>query len=223
MDFPNRLQLERSVTLALARASARHRRELLGYLGDPPDARRVPEDFWRRVEEDQQTVLVAWLAWLFAANAVRHGGDATQALAQGQQWAAARAGDVARVYTVTSRDRTGNAADGAGATEVRRRVLDGVFGPTRDAGIGTTETTKASSSGAEWAIHATGREAEGDRWRTERDASVCPVCRPLHGTPRSVWSREFEFGPPAHPNCRCDIVYAASAGPIPPDFPEPPG
>jgi hypothetical protein len=48
-------------------------------------------------------------------------------------------------------------------------------------------------------------------WQTERDASVCPICSPLHNTTADRWPEEYINGPPAHPNCRCWLLWATIA------------
>lgn len=55
-------------------------------------------------------------------------------------------------------------------------------------------------------------DAGDDIWMTEEDARVCPICGPLHGSRRRVWGRIFPDGPPAHPRCRCEIVYTGDPG-----------
>ncbi len=44
-------------------------------------------------------------------------------------------------------------------------------------------------------------------WYTENDAKVCPICRPLHGKPIDQWPFALQGGPPAHPRCRCWLVW----------------
>ena len=42
-------------------------------------------------------------------------------------------------------------------------------------------------------------------WYTSRLENVCPICKPLHLKPASVWRRKFKDGPPAHPTCNCSL------------------
>lgn len=47
-------------------------------------------------------------------------------------------------------------------------------------------------------------------WSTSEDERVCPICGPLNGV-KVAFEGEFEKGgsvPPAHPNCRCVLLYA---------------
>lgn len=44
-------------------------------------------------------------------------------------------------------------------------------------------------------------------WQTQKDEKVCKICGPLNNTTQRVWSSRFPSGPPAHPNCRCFLIY----------------
>jgi len=98
--------------------------------------------------------------------------------------------------------------------EIRSATID-AFGPDRANRVATTGTTQAASAGSEFAIQQTVGFSEADMWFTENDERVCPVCAPLHGTFRRVWSQQFPNGPPAHSPgsypidapCRCWISY----------------
>lgn len=86
--------------------------------------------------------------------------------------------------------------------------------------IAATETTAQISAGELAARRAIGAERGGPpgvtghrdgliaRWVTERDARVCPICRPLDGVREEGWIDRFPSGPPAHPNCRCFLEYS---------------
>jgi hypothetical protein len=50
------------------------------------------------------------------------------------------------------------------------------------------------------------------RWRTARDERTCPICKRLHNVTLE-WDDKFRLadgsflmGPPAHPNCRCEVT-----------------
>jgi len=49
------------------------------------------------------------------------------------------------------------------------------------------------------------------RWVTMKDAKVCGVCQEMEGETASPWSAFSNglWGPPAHPNCRCDVEVVA--------------
>jgi hypothetical protein len=42
-------------------------------------------------------------------------------------------------------------------------------------------------------------------WRTEPGA--CPICEPLNGASRAVWSKQFPKGPKAHAQCKCHLSW----------------
>lgn len=44
-------------------------------------------------------------------------------------------------------------------------------------------------------------------WQTAEDERVCPVCGPLHDARANRWATKFPEGPPAHPRCRCWLIY----------------
>jgi len=87
-------------------------------------------------------------------------------------------------------------------------LLEPMFGAQRAETIAATEVTRALSQ----AHNYYARELEKrnipiqERWLTAEDERVCPVCNPLDHTLKDVWGVEFPDGPPAHPNCRCEVV-----------------
>jgi hypothetical protein len=112
------------------------------------------------------------------------------------------------------------------AGEVRKQIVDAM--PTKATpgkidpadSIAITRTTTGISAGqrsaaqdAERVLNAgdgatelpLGQTRVALLWQTEKDDSVCPVCKPLDGQPESVWQEKFIGGPPAHPNCRCQL------------------
>lgn len=50
-----------------------------------------------------------------------------------------------------------------------------------------------------------GQESSVKRWATQIDEKVCSICGPLDDTLQKVWEGSYPEGPPAHPNCRCEI------------------
>ncbi len=76
--------------------------------------------------------------------------------------------------------------------------------------IAATEVTRAITAGEAAAIlliAALTGQTFRPIWHTERDALVCPVCFPLHGTGMEIYGAVSSAGPPAHPNCRCWLDY----------------
>lgn len=98
----------------------------------------------------------------------------------------------------------------AGPGKARRLVVSPSFDRSRAESAAVTAVTRAISKGE--------REAQKDfkrqtgalvhaLWITEVDAKVCPICRPLHRKPEPTWKHLFPDGPPAHPNCRCELQW----------------
>ncbi len=117
-----------------------------------------------------------------------------------------------------------------------------VFSESRALTVGITETTRLISAGEAWAAGSVrrtdagrmvvvdhegrptgeelppGEQLVGGRtlvafWITERDGKVCPVCSELHGHRAEVWQSQFPSGPPAHPRCRCYLVWRVATLP----------
>ena len=215
------------------------RKRLTDLLGNPPDWRRVPVSFWAEAKAAvEQDALLAILL-ITASSAQQHGIDVPpQPDARLQYEAVARdprivqaaqqqAAKVAQSWVDTSVESLRRNADPARPQSpaemdaTAEDVADVVLPNSRAENLAITETTGARQAGANIAMQ--GRESSRDRWRTEADSAVCPICAPLHNTLRPVWSAKFPSGPPAHPRCRCDIVFEAESGggPTAPQPPQP--
>lgn len=197
-ELRDRDAAEQAVAARLSRLSAKHRRELDGLMGDPPSVQNVPPEFWERVQREQEEELAAVLYLLWLMSAEQHGWSGDQASVPAAMAAAGRARTTAASYVETSIQHLS-------ATPTDTLA---VFGPGRAANLAVTETTWAATAGAEAAIGVTVGVSLQDRWRTERDARVCPICSPLEKVVRDDWAYRYPSGPPAHPNCRCWIEYA---------------
>lgn len=230
-ELANRSSLESDFARRMSRLSAEHKRELVALLGSPPDQRNVPDDFWRRVEDDDRAELLSLLLLIWLVSAEYHaalgGGDVDQLrpalTAAGTAWAGAQAASLASGMAANSRDILGLASQRwgdtvrAGGTVMRAEVQDtavSIFGPSRAEGVAVTETTNAQTAGAAAGIEATVGLSPDDLWWTAQDDLVCIICGPLHGTPRSEWSAYFPTGPAAHPRCRCVLIHANVAAQI---------
>lgn len=228
-ELKNRSELEADAVKRLGWLSEQHRKELREQLGTPPDAANVPESFWEKIRQEHEAELLAILALIMAASAVQHGLTADQAATVGQQWAVGRAAVVAQDFVRTTREkitrdsqrwrdmaarqdaRSGGEAGASADIEADvEQSLESSLGKKRAERIAVTETTMAQHAGGEQATGVLGTQSDQDRWITERDDLVCPICGPLDGTPRRVWGQRYPAGPPSpHPNCRCYIQYVA--------------
>jgi hypothetical protein len=120
---------------------------------------------------------------------------------EAEEWAAAYAVTLGREVAKTTRDWIERGGD-----------RESVISAERAENIAITEVTRAITAGELGAIALALALAildeEPERvWNTEADARVCPVCRPLHRKPETVWRGTAPGGPPAHPRCRCWLEY----------------
>lgn len=229
MELPNRLDLEQRWQRQLNRTARRHRQLIREHWGEPPDPRNVPASVWEQIAREQREETAAALLLLFLASATTHVRAAlgtepepglTSVLTQrGAAWARPRAEAVGQAWVDTGREmllRTAAEQDEQLATPEGRPLpkttwlarLQQSFGPERAETLAITGTTEAQSAGGDAAMSAAGLIALGDLWITEKDERVCPVCLPLHNTQRATWQLFQPDGPPAHPRCRCHILYA---------------
>lgn len=88
-----------------------------------------------------------------------------------------------------------------------------LFSGNRAASAAVTEITRSITQGSSLAarvIAARMAKRIVARWRTERDDAVCPICKPLDGREEfgpNGFAEVVPGGPPAHPYCRCELVY----------------
>lgn len=87
---------------------------------------------------------------------------------------------------------------------------DRLFPDSRGENVAITETTNAVTIGEETVVETMRELGVGvtARWITKRDERVCPVCGPLHNTGPANWADDYAKGPPAHPRCRCYLLYS---------------
>lgn len=223
MDLAGRTQHEQEFAQRFAALSARHKRELMKLLGDPPDPRNIPAEFWERVKKETEEEAAALMLLILLAGSQQYltrlesavtqsGRDIEQTRQQVElsvkRWADSRAADFAQQYTDHSVQIVNKLGQPGEVEQEAADLVDQAFGPSRVESIAVTETTLAASAAGEVAVDATVGRDEQDRWFTAEDSRVCPICSPLHGRTRSQWSRFFPDGPPSHPRCRCWIEYA---------------
>lgn len=129
--------------------------------------------------------------------------------ADAEAWAARMSAHVAAGVAEATQDalqRARQAGDAAAVASAIALLAD----PERARTIAITETTRAASVGELEEVEryeaATGLRV-ATVWTTEQDGRVCPICEPLDGLWRARWSREFPWGPPAHPRCRCYLEH----------------
>lgn len=130
-------------------------------------------------------------------------------------WAEDRARNLVRQLNRTSNRRLNRLLDQyydnpMPLSELRRKLTNYVFAPSRASASAITEITRASAAAQEAIANELRDEGVELRtiWQTNNDEMVCPICGPRHGTAQGTnW---FDL-PPAHVNCRCwtthEVVY----------------
>lgn len=228
-----RAAYEKRIRRAVLRARQRQLDRLLEILGNPPDPAkydRVPKSLWKELEDDETLLLIPLFAAVAASSAERVAERVGFAEARPEEiaktYAGQRAAEFAKDAVANTRDALkdllkklgarGRQVEAGKATDDRREIadagLEAIFGESRAESNAITETTAADSGGGRGVVDAAidGGLDVAMLWVTERDAKVCPICRPLDGKPEDVWGRQFPKGPPAHPRCRCELEYNLS-------------
>jgi hypothetical protein len=237
MELRDRDALEEKFGARFGKIAARHGRELLSFLGNPPNLDNIPAEFWEKVEEEKQNedALLLYLAMMLSARqhldlvfsedplhsrlasldrqrqTMRHMDAILEPIAR------AKAADNAQRFVDRSKEMIGHAIEKneletrpkKGLRELRNRV----FGPSRVERDIVTSITNGRALGGEKAMALTVGLHDRDLWLTVYgsgliDKRVCPTCEMLNRTARSYWSRFFPEGPAAHESCRCEVGYA---------------
>ena len=113
-------------------------------------------------------------------------------------------------------------ADAMGVSTDRRKGVANRANYNRVQTITRTWFNTAQNVGAYDAYSANQDILSGAEWLTCRDERVCAICSGLDG---KVWSFDdpAREQPPAHPNCRCNIIPVIDPSWLLPDLSRPPG
>ena len=233
-DIPDRLTRESELTRDLNTEFNRQRRVVQAANGD-----NVP---WTTFQEGIEAALITHLSATFEIARTLFLEQAATGIVlaalllllgrviSGAQWARSVASGLAASIVAKSQesvtqaklfaaDAANSEATTAAAAKARDRAFrDSIkvtFSVDRVESISATETTRAISAGE--ASGARVIEQQDDsilspQWVTEADARVCPICQPLHLKHRPEWVDRFPDGPPAHPRCRCWLVWRDNNG-----------
>jgi len=227
-DVVNRSALEAELAKRFSKLSARHRKELLKLLGNPPNYGNVPNSFWKKVISQLNGSFIPVLTEIYMQQA----GTLLQGLPIGVDWglinegaiawAKQHGGELIKGVTDTTQKIVRDAVTAFFEQPMTRadleKMISPAFGTMRAEMIAITEVTNAASE-AEVAI---GEELAGEGilmeafWETRHDDLVCTICGPLHGMKASGYTGKrrpywihpdgTKIGPPAaHPRCRCGI------------------
>ena len=90
-------------------------------------------------------------------------------------------------------------------------MLRPVADPYRASMIAITEMTRASTQAVDnYQAYLTENGITTTMyWTTQNDELACPICGPMHNSPKDEWPADLIEGPPAHPNCRCSTYITA--------------
>ncbi|MBC8875132.1 MAG: hypothetical protein H8E44_37400 [Planctomycetes bacterium] len=100
----HRDRFERSLKHRIRNLSARHRRELIELIGNPPDYRRVPPEFWHRVDKEVNNELATVLVLLWMMHMDSAGASGRSFEGRALSWARSRAATFGARYAAGSRD-----------------------------------------------------------------------------------------------------------------------
>jgi len=130
-----------------------------------------------------------------------------------KQWANTRAREIARRMRENTEQRV-KAARERSTPDTFSNEIEGVFNPSRAKTVAASEVTASITAGERETADDITNKTDGKtltpRWQTEQDSKVCPICRPLHGLTEDDWPEALRDGPPAHPNCRCELSWKTS-------------
>jgi hypothetical protein len=203
-DIPNRRTHEADLAAGLYDA-------FVANSGPPPNFAAIEAATREKTAASLVVIYLLMLGNLDEEHEIGVGIAERQAMAAA--YADARATEVASKLTDNMRVEIDALTDARGRGELspaefERRAVN-VFSRGRAETLATTEVTRAASAGESAAVEVARAKGNGliAVWQTERDASVCPICKPLDQEPVEVWEKEHPSGPPAHPNCRCFLTW----------------
>lgn len=204
MDLPNRTEYESRLTTRIDRAFGVVRNAALQ--DRKPDSRALEESVQSAIEDQARAVyVVMFLLFLDDDRTVRIDPANYNRL---ESFAAVRGVEVGQARGAQIASGLSSDLDSLIRSGASKQDIVNAFDRQRAETIGVTETTALASRGylesTDAVSEVLGVESEA-WWITAKDDRVCPVCGPLHAKPRRYWSEFFEFGPPAHPNCRCTL------------------
>ncbi|MFQ5610067.1 MAG: phage minor head protein, partial [Woeseiaceae bacterium] len=222
---------EAKLSRVLTRLSTKHRKRLRAAIAQYGTIRAIPREFWDQMQaEINEESATALLLIMIAAHQstqnrlrFRVSGGNVEGIAAGVT--KPQAAQLARQMLDNTRDRLlqleaklrlDPQIDEKKFRDELAKSVAVVISDERAGGAAVTETTRAISSGQRLGgDDYAARYPEvvlTERWLTERDERVCPICAPLHGKKSDVWAAQFPSGPPAHPNCRCELLMTAEGG-----------
>ena len=218
-----RSQGESNLAKTMRGLSKKHKQRIKNAMKQYGGFENIPNAFWEELQKDIRDEMMAMFILIYVAshettqNKMKFQIPQEELQIRAQTVAGNRASLLATSYVGHTRERMQNHLDNirsqitSVADEVREmtRKADEVLSAERAESVAVTETTASISAGQLDGVDdykVQNPTAITDvLWITEADGKVCTVCRPLHRKKEEVWSTAFPAGPPAHPNCRCEL------------------
>ena len=211
----NRYDLEAKLARALGGGLTEAYRELMRYLGDPPNFANVPYEYWQNgwksIQADVEPVLME--AFLESAEEVmlrfEFGVDWDAVNTDAANWARAHSESLLsdlfnKRYNFVNESVARYFEESWTISDLATRLRKW-YDPVRAEMIAITETTRAVVEGERAIIRNLERESGQAMipiWMTANDERVCPIC-----SPRDNQVITDGIYPPAHPRCRCVVGY----------------
>lgn len=215
-ELSDRDAFERAFIDALNSANAEARRVIQAALGNPPNLDRLTDDVWQQIEAVMFEAMTPELEAVFLQaiqdmeSEVSVSFDTEAVNENARQFARDYGFELVRGVNETSRQELQRLFESFFDEPVTNRALQEqltrLYGPVRAELIAITEVTRAAAEG-ERAVIEDLREQGVELvavWQTLRDELVCPVCGPRHNKRQGDG---WQLLPPAHPRCRCFVVY----------------
>ena len=217
MELVNRDFIERKLARVLGKDLRVELDTLMSHLGDPPLITNVPNDYWQNgwkvIAKDVEPVLVG--VYLQQAEAlmveINIGVDWGLINTTASQWSRRHGEEVLKKLFKTTYEGVNQTIpkfyEQNWSIDDLAKELERWHSPVRAEMIAVTETTRAAVEGERAYVNQLFKESNIRMipiWQTANDeiAMRCPICWPKHG--KEITDGEY---PPAHPRCRCGVVY----------------
>jgi hypothetical protein len=210
-------KFEREMERKLGRIWKEQRDELMRLLGDPPSLSNVPQSYWNNGRAAIRKVIAPIFEEIFREQAtalitqVGIGVDWALINSRAADWAIENTRHFLEGYEKTNQKLISEYinkfyTEGWTLDEVTAHINSVIFDERRASMIAITETTRAAVQAEVATVNVL--EAEYPNlhfkpiWITANDDRVCDICGPMHE--KVIEGEDF---PPAHVNCRCEVMY----------------
>lgn len=210
-------EFEREMERKLGHVWREQRDELMRLLGNPPSLANVPQSYWNNGGAAIRKVIVPIFEEIFREQAealiaqVGIGVDWALINQRAADWAIQNTRNFLQGIEETNQKLISNYigkfyTDGWTLDDVTSHISDIVFDERRARAIAITETTRAAVQAEVATVNVLEAEYQflhfKPVWITANDDRVCDICEPKDG--KVIEGEDF---PPAHVNCRCEVMY----------------